>query len=68
MILFRNTTLYSIRTLLSLIFFLAPATCDRPYPHVVILTDPGDITIEVYNDRTPVTAANFLHLVENGLY
>ena len=36
--------------------------------HVIIQTDLGDIEIEVYNSRAPLTAENFLYYVDNDLY
>ena len=35
---------------------------------VLIKTDLGDITVEIYPRRAPVTALNFLSLVEQGVY
>ncbi len=35
---------------------------------VLIKTDLGDIEVEVYPDKAPVTALNFLSLVEKGVY
>ncbi|WP_241505776.1 peptidylprolyl isomerase [Parahaliea mediterranea] len=37
-------------------------------PTVVIHTDIGDITVELYPDAAPVTVANFLRYVDAGLY
>jgi len=37
-------------------------------PKVVIKTEVGEITVEVYADKAPVTAANFLKYVEAMLY
>jgi peptidyl-prolyl cis-trans isomerase A (cyclophilin A) len=37
-------------------------------PRVVIKTEVGDITVEIYADKAPVTAANFLKYVEAKLY
>ena len=37
-------------------------------PVVSIETELGDITIEIYPDRAPVTAANFLRYVDDGYY
>jgi len=37
-------------------------------PKVLIKTDLGQIAVEIYEDRAPVTAANFLKYVEAGLY
>ena len=37
-------------------------------PKVLIKTELGDITVEIYADKAPITAANFLKYVENKLY
>ena len=37
-------------------------------PQVLIRTELGDILLEVYPDKAPVTAANFLRYVDAGLY
>lgn len=37
-------------------------------PSVVFKTNLGDITIELYMDKMPVTAGNFLKLAEEGFY
>jgi peptidyl-prolyl cis-trans isomerase A (cyclophilin A) len=37
-------------------------------PQVLIKTELGDITVEVFADRAPVTAANFLKYVDAKLY
>ena len=36
--------------------------------NVLMRTSAGDITIELYTDSMPVTAGNFLKLVEKGYY
>jgi peptidyl-prolyl cis-trans isomerase A (cyclophilin A) len=46
----------------------APVSCDRSAPVVLISTDMGDITVEIYPEKAPVTAGNFLAHVENGDY
>ena len=33
-------------------------------PHVVIETELGDVKIEIYQDKAPLTAANFLNYVD----
>jgi len=47
-----------------------PAQYGRPVenPTVLIKTDLGDITVEVYAQKAPPTAANFLRYVDAGLY
>jgi peptidyl-prolyl cis-trans isomerase A (cyclophilin A) len=37
-------------------------------PQVIIKTEVGDITIEVYENDAPITAANFLKYVDEGRY
>ncbi len=37
-------------------------------PHVIMQTDRGDIDIEVYQDKAPLSAQDFLYYVGNGLY
>ena len=37
-------------------------------PRVLLHTEAGDIVIEVYPEKAPVTAANFLRYVDAGLY
>ncbi|MEM9600350.1 MAG: peptidylprolyl isomerase [Pseudomonadota bacterium] len=37
-------------------------------PNVVLETDRGDIEIEIYQDKAPVSAADFLMHVDKGLY
>lgn len=44
-----------------------PAT-ETTTPHVVLETELGSIEIEVYPDKAPVSSADFLHYVDNGLY
>ena len=46
----------------------APVSCDRPATMVLMSTDLGDITLELYPDKAPVTVNNFLTHVEKGDY
>ena len=39
-----------------------------PNAKVKLTTSLGDITIEVFEDKTPITAANFLDYVKSGFY
>jgi peptidyl-prolyl cis-trans isomerase A (cyclophilin A) len=68
MSLFKNITWYNPAILLSVILLNGAASLDRSYPRVCISTEMGDIIVEVYPDRAPVTAANFLAHVERGDY
>lgn len=45
-----------------------PATPAPGNPTVLISTSLGDITVELYNDRAPVSAQNFLQYVNEGFY
>ncbi len=42
--------------------------CAARYPKVFISTDLGDIVVEVYEDKAPITAANFLRYVDEGRF
>jgi len=37
-------------------------------PKVLLKTELGDITVEIYADKAPITAANFLRYVDSRLY
>ncbi len=37
-------------------------------PRVVIKTSEGDITVQLFADKSPVTVANFLAYVDSGFY
>jgi len=54
--------------LLSVVCGLNCKISDRPNPQVVIKTGVGDIVIEVYSDRAPVTVKNFLRYVDEGRF
>jgi len=43
-------------------------SCHRQYPEVTFVTELGEITMEVYTDRAPVTSENFLRLCQKGVY
>jgi len=37
-------------------------------PHVLIKTELGDITVEIYEKEAPLTCSNFLQYVDEGLF
>ncbi|NDH41193.1 MAG: peptidylprolyl isomerase, partial [Gammaproteobacteria bacterium] len=39
-----------------------------PNPRVLMKTSDGDITIELFADKAPVTVQNFLQYAEDGYY
>lgn len=43
-------------------------TPEAPHTMAVIVTSFGDITIELFDDRVPVTVDNFVRLVRDGFY
>ncbi|WP_395769196.1 peptidylprolyl isomerase [Arenimonas sp.] len=38
------------------------------YPRVVLSTDAGNVVIELYEDKSPLTVRNFMSYVESGHY
>lgn len=52
---------------ITLLIFLA-ASCKEEIPTVTIQTEAGDILVEIYTDKAPVTAANFLGLCKDSVY
>jgi len=58
-----------MRTVIAAIFALVLlAACGDKHDRVVLKTDLGNIVIEVYTDKAPKTAADFLYYVDNELY
>jgi len=58
-----------IRILLSLAMILFLAACGgEKRTGVVLETELGNIEIEIYTARAPLTAENFLYYVDNNLY
>jgi peptidyl-prolyl cis-trans isomerase A (cyclophilin A) len=45
-----------------------PAMSGAQNPKVLIKTEFGDIAVEIYQEKAPITAANFLKYVDAGLY
>ena len=64
----RNINWCKAVILLILAMLAWPVSCDRPATMVLIRTDLGDMTVEIYEEQAPVTAANFLSHVERGDY
>ncbi len=44
------------------------ARAERSHPLVKLETSMGDITLELNQDKAPVTVANFLQYVKDGFY
>ena len=65
----RNIILHSVSILLLFVLVTGVVSCrENRVDRVVIVTEMGEIEAEVYPDRAPVTASNFLALVEQGVY
>ncbi len=45
-----------------------PAAATPPHPQVLLHTSAGDITLELYPDKSPKSVANFLQYVRDGFY
>src|SRR6266403_1907599 len=54
--------------LLSVMLPHGEARADEPSPQVKVTTNMGEFVIEVRQDRSPLTAANFLRYVREGSY
>ncbi len=54
--------------LLIIAMVAGPVSCDRPATMVLIRTDLGEISVEIYSEKAPVTASNFLSHVKQGNY
>ena len=66
--LYRNINWCKPVLLLLIAMLAGPVSCDRPATMVLIHTDLGDISVELYSNKSPVTADNFLAHVEHGDY
>jgi len=48
--------------------FVLLGACGDKHTNVVLKTELGDIVIEVYTEKAPLTSADFLYYVDNELY
>jgi len=55
-------------TLLTVLLAHGEARAQEPNPQVKVTTNVGEFVIEVRQDRSPLTAANFLRYVREGFY
>jgi peptidyl-prolyl cis-trans isomerase A (cyclophilin A) len=64
------TSRFGIRPLLVLLTSLAAAVpaAAKGNPMVILSTSMGDIKLELYSDKAPVTVQNFLEYVKAGYY
>jgi peptidyl-prolyl cis-trans isomerase A (cyclophilin A) len=57
-----------MRNLIIFILAVFIVSCIQSSPRVMIKTELGDIIVELYPDKAPVTAENFLRYVDEGKY
>ncbi len=55
-----------VASALAVLVLGAAATADDGTVRVMMSTSEGDISIDLYLDKAPVTAGNFLKLIDNG--
>ena len=56
------------RFALIVVTFLLMCCSENHNPRVIISTDLGDIEVELFTDKAPVTANNFLMYIDSGRY
>ena len=59
-------TMNRLFVFLTLLFFLT--SCEKENPKVVIETDLGDITIELFVEQAPITSNNFIKYITDKRY
>jgi peptidyl-prolyl cis-trans isomerase B (cyclophilin B) len=65
----RGALVLAVGLMVGLILGAGPrARAERSHPLVKLETSMGDITLELYPDKAPVTVANFLEYVKAGFY
>ena len=53
---------------IAICYFLSCSQPQHTHPQVMLSTELGDIVVEVYLHKAPVTAANFLRYVNENRY
>lgn len=56
------------KSLYLLLLIICLLSCQEKKVHCLIATELGDIRIELYPEKAPITVENFLTYVENGAY
>lgn len=59
-----------ISLILLIIFGISGISCKyrNTNPFILIKTELGNVTVELYQDKAPVTVQNFMHYIDSGLY
>lgn len=63
-----HQTLNMKKLLIIAFIFILMSCAKNQNPHVLISTQLGDIEAEIYLDKAPITAANFLRYVDSARY
>lgn len=66
--LLRNITWINVSHFLLMTSLTGSVSCDRSHPEVLIQTNLGEIVVELYTDKAPITATSFLSLVDQDVY
>lgn len=64
----KSTSMNTLRAALALLFLLCLSLPGWCQPKVLLQTSLGDIVVELYPKKAPITVKNFLAYVEKGLY
>jgi peptidyl-prolyl cis-trans isomerase A (cyclophilin A) len=57
-----------LKAIFPVAFLLLLSACGKKEPRVLILTEIGTIELELYADKAPVTANNFIQYVKQGRF
>ena len=57
-----------IKTGLAATLIVILLSCGNRYPKVIISTDLGDITVELFPDKAPLTVANFIRYIKEDRF
>lgn len=57
-----------MKKLIVLLFITLLISCKQDNPKIIIETDLGDITIELYEKHAPITTANFIRYIDEKRY
>jgi cyclophilin family peptidyl-prolyl cis-trans isomerase len=60
--------LFSMITLAAAFLMFAGTLAEAAYPRVLLKTTKGDMTIELYPDKAPITVKNFLAYVDSKFF
>ena len=65
---FLSLTLFRLHKIWLYLGLIMLSACADKRPHVVLETDLGNIEVELYLDKAPISGADFLYYIDNKLY